>query len=109
MNGYRNYDDNSVNHLSMIQCAKRLGFSLEAILRGLAVQSSAESLDRDKVLQQLDLRLLEVDSLMKELLTQRDEIIIFKQQLQENWEQGKSIQTNKILELNLLTPLPSDK
>jgi len=89
INGYRYYNDASVQRVASIQCAKRLGFSLEDILTVLADSNDTTGLDHDKVLQQLDNRLLEVERLMKGLLTQRAEIISFKQQLQEHWQQGK--------------------
>jgi len=101
MNGYRSYNEDSVQRLTTIQCAKRLGFSLEDILTVLADKSPTEGIDHDKVLQQLDIRLLEVDSLMKGLLSQRDEIIIFKQRLQENWQQGKCMQADDMINQNL--------
>jgi len=88
VNGYRYYDDASVQRLASIQCAKRLGFSLEDILTVLADSNETSGLDHAKVLQQLDTRLLEVERLMTGLLKQREEIISFKQHLQENWQQG---------------------
>jgi len=102
MNGYRSYKDDSVQRLASIQCAKRLGFSLEDILTVLDNQSPTEALDHDKVLQQLDIRLLEVESLMKGLLAQRDEIIAFKLRLQENWQQGKCMQADDMVDQNLM-------
>jgi MerR family Zn(II)-responsive transcriptional regulator of zntA len=102
-NGYRNYSDESIESLARIQCAKRLGFSLEGILTVLADYSLADGLDHDKVLKQLDIRLLEVESLLQGLLTQRDEIITLKQQLQKNWQQGKCAQANDIFDSNLTT------
>jgi len=104
MNGYRNYNDESIQRLASIQCAKRLGFSLEDILTVLNNQSPTEGLDHDKVLQQLDIRLLEVESLMKGLLAQRDEIISFKLRLQENWQQGKCMQADDMVDQNLMAP-----
>jgi len=108
MNGYRSYNDESVQRLATIQCAKRLGFSLEDILTVLADQSPTEGLDHDKVLQQLDIRLLEVEKMMKELLAQRDEITLFKQRLQESWQQGKCMQADDMTPPNLATLTGSD-
>jgi len=96
MNGYRSYSDDSVQRLMSIQCAKRLGFSLEDILTVLADQNLTDGLDHQKVLQQLDARLLEVESLMKGLMAQREEIILFKQKLVENWQQGKCMQVDEM-------------
>lgn len=98
VNGYRSYNDESVQRLAIIQCAKRLGFSLEGILTVLAVRDPTAKVDHDKVLQQLDVRLLEVDGLMAELSAQREEIILFKQRLQETWQQGKCMEAEQMFE-----------
>jgi MerR family copper efflux transcriptional regulator len=103
MNGYRRYNEESVQRLAAIQCAKRLGFSLEDILMVLADSVPTQGLNHDKVLHQLDTRLLEVESLVKGLLIQRDEIVLFKQRLQENWQQGKCMQADQMLAPNSIT------
>jgi len=97
INGYRSYNDDSVQRLATIQCAKRLGFGLEDILMVLADSSPTEGLDHDKILAQLDVRLFEVKDLIKKLLIQRDEITLFKQRLQNNWQQGKCMPTEEML------------
>jgi len=99
-NGYRSYDDDSAERLARIQCAKRLGFSLEDMLTVLADRSPTEGLDHDKVLQQLDVRLLEVEGLMQGLLAQRDDILMFKQQLQKSRQEGTCMQTSDLLNSN---------
>jgi len=83
MNGYRCYDEDSIQILASIQCAKRLGFSLEYISEVLADRGPTEGLDHGKILQQLDKRLLEVETLMKGLLAQQEEIVMFKKRLQD--------------------------
>lgn len=98
MNGYRRYNEESVQRLAIIQCAKRLGLGLDSILTMFANQSANENLDHDNVLHQLDLRLVEVESLLKELTLQRNEIHVFKQQLQESWQQGKCMEINDMQE-----------
>jgi len=106
-NGYRSYDDDSAEQLAKIQCAKRLGFSLEDMLTVLADRSPTEGLDHDKVLQQLDARLLEVDGLMQGLSVQRDEIVVFKQQLQKSWQEGTCMQTSDLFDSDLPTSTAS--
>jgi len=103
MNGYRSYDEDSIQRLASIQCAKRLGFSLEYILEVLADRNQTEGLDHDKILQQLDERLLEVEILMKGLLAQREEIVIFKQRLQDIWLQEKCMKADEMVVTNLST------
>ncbi|MCL1127928.1 MerR family transcriptional regulator [Shewanella surugensis] len=100
VNGYRHYNNESVQRLATIQCAKRLGFSLEDILTVLAHSEPAKGLDHDKVLQQLDVRLLEVKQLIKALLVQQNEITLFKQQLQTTWQQGKCMQADALFDSN---------
>jgi len=96
MNGYRKYNDDSLQRLTSIQCAKRLGFSLEDILTVLADQGTDNGLDHDKVLQQLDTRLLEVDAMMLKLKQQKNEIKTFKERLQANWQQGQCMQADEM-------------
>lgn len=103
MNGYRHYSEESIQRLAIIQCAKRLGFGLDSILTIFSNRSSNEKLDHDNVLQQLDIRLAEVESLLKELASQRDEISLFKQQLQETWQQGKCMEISKVKKQDVAT------
>jgi len=88
-NGYRNYDGQALQNLSRVQCAQRLGFSLEDIQSMLVVNSSSQGMDHEKMLSSLDTRLLEVDQLLEQLSRQRQEILAFKQQLQTTWAQGE--------------------
>ncbi|MBA6348008.1 MerR family transcriptional regulator [Colwellia sp. BRX8-9] len=97
INGYRHYSQASVQRLATIECAKRLGFRLADILNVLADSGVTEGLDHNKIVEQLDIRLLEAESLIKGLLAQRDEIVLFKQRLQESWQQGKCLAVDEIL------------
>ncbi|MBA6337467.1 MerR family transcriptional regulator [Colwellia sp. BRX8-7] len=98
INGYRHYSQDSVQRLATIECAKRLGFKLADILNVLADSGGVtEGLDHNKIVEQLDIRLLEAESLIKGLLAQRDEIVLFKQRLQESWQQGKCLAMGEIL------------
>jgi len=100
LNGYRRYNEESVERLTTIQCAKRLGFSLEDILFVLADKNTGEGLDHDKVLQQLDTRLEEVETLMQVLIKQKNEILQFKSRLQENWQQGNCMQADEMTDIS---------
>ena len=80
-----------------------LGFKLEDMLTVLAEDNDSEGLDRDKLIQQLDARLDEVETMMIGLMKQREEIKQFKTQLQESWQQGKCMQT---AEINKIPPRP---
>ena len=91
VNGYRRYGEDTLQSLAVIKCAKRLGFSLDSISEVLLNRNQAERLDHDKVLEQLDMRLNEVDVLISRLQTQLEEITAFNQQLLDNWKQGKCL------------------
>ena len=99
-NGYRSYSEESVERLTAIQCAKRLGFSLEDILFVLADKNTGQGLDHEKVLQQLDTRLEEVETLMQVLMKQKNEIQQFKLRLQENWQQGDCMQADEMTDIS---------
>ncbi len=88
-NGYRKYDEQALQSLSRVQCAQRLGFSLEDIQSMSVLNSSTQGMDHEKMLNSLDARLLEVDQLLEQLSRQRQEILAFKQQLQSTWAQGE--------------------
>ncbi len=95
-NGYRSYDDESVQVLSRIQCAQRLGFSLDDMISLMGEQSVGEGLDHDKLLSQLDVRLEEVDVLLQRLLLQKEEIIEFRKRLEASWELGLCMQPDEL-------------
>ena len=96
MNGYRVYNEESLERLGRITCAKRLGFTLEDMLTVLAESNPSEGLDHDKLIQQLDTRLDEVETMMKGLMQQREEIVQFKQHLLDTWSEGKCVQADGI-------------
>ena len=70
--------------LLTIQCAKRLGFSLDDIFTVLGDQALKENFDRQKVLPQIDRRLEEVEIMMQSLMKQREDLKQFKIRLQDN-------------------------
>ncbi len=95
-NGYRKYDEQALQSLSRVQCAQRLGFSLEDIQSMLQVNDSTQGMDHEKMMQSLDSRLQEVDDLMQRLTRQKQEIIDFKLRLQANWDQGQCMQVDEM-------------
>ncbi len=102
-NGYRNYDEQALQNLSRVQCAQRLGFSLEDIQSMLLVNDSTQGMDHEKMMTSLDSRLLEVDNLMQQLTRQKQEIIDFKLRLQANWDQGLCMQVDEMNKLVSVT------
>ncbi|MCV2366653.1 MerR family transcriptional regulator [Roseateles oligotrophus] len=89
-NGYRQYDDETLQRLLVIQIAQRLGFSLET-LRRLAGHQGRE-MPHDLVMQSLQERLAEIDAMQKTLASQRQETETLMQQLQAQWQQGRCLE-----------------
>lgn len=96
VNGYRVYNAESLKRLAGIQCAKHLGFSLEDIRLVFAEQSAQHQIDKERVLQQLDARLHEVDTLMLRLKKQKQEIRQLKTELEEVWAQGQCMDAERL-------------
>ncbi len=96
INGYRIYDNDALQSLSRIQCAQRLGFSLEDMLSVMAGDGTTQGMDHEKMLAQLDMRLIEVDTLLGQLSRQKQDIIDFKVRLQANWDQGQCLQVDEM-------------
>ena len=100
MNGYRSYSQDSVQVLSRIQTAQRLGFSLEDIHSLVGDKANGEGVDHDQILGHLDARLEEVERLVKTLTQQKAELKEFKERLIENWAQGNCMQAQELTQLN---------
>jgi len=95
-NGYRLYTEDSVQRLSSILCAKRLGFSLEDMGVVLLGSTETEGLDHDRIIQQLDIRLVEVNSMLKRLDSQKTEINALRSQLISTWKRGECVNAKDI-------------
>lgn len=88
-NGYRVYDDSTLQCLLAIQLAQRLGFSLET-LRKLAAHSAAE-LPHERVMQSLRERLAEIETMQQQLARQHEETQALMQQLDAEWREGRCL------------------
>lgn len=84
-NGYRQYDQQSVERLALIQLCQRLGFSLADIEQ---LMQSDGDWDKVQIIDNLDARLAEIHQLQQGLARQRDEILTIKEQLQDRWKDG---------------------
>jgi len=89
-NGYRVYDEASVQRLLLIQTAQRLGFSLES-LRSL-IPAQGEGLPHDQILQSMQARLAEIDAMQTVLTAQRLELESLMQDLNAEWQEGRCLQ-----------------
>ncbi len=88
-NGYRVYDDSTLQCLLAIQLAQRLGFSLET-LRKLAAHSAAE-LPHELVMQSLRERLAEIVTMQQQLARQHEETQALMRQLEAEWREGRCL------------------
>jgi len=88
-NGYRVYDEDTLQRLLVIQTAQRLGFSLDT-LRRLMAHGSGE-LPHDLILQSLQDRLSEIDAMQASLSQQREETLALMNNLQAQWRQGRCL------------------
>ncbi|WP_323120041.1 MerR family transcriptional regulator [Burkholderia alba] len=85
-NGYRLYTDEAVDRLKLIQMAQRLGFSLDALRMGFARH---DGLSKADMLATFDVRLEEVEQLMRTLARQRDDLRALRDTLRESWQAGE--------------------
>lgn len=88
MNGYRTYSQKSIQVLSYIQTAQRLGFTLEEIHSLLGEKASGEGVDNDQLQRYLDVRLAEVNLQLDKLALQKAKIIEFKGCIEVHGQQG---------------------
>ena len=78
-NGYREYAESDVEQLRLVRHAQKLGFSLE-LIRGMFLPSGECS--KLKVLEQVLIRLREVDALAEVIAGQRRELIALRDVLE---------------------------
>lgn len=88
-NGYRRYSQDALRQLLIIQTAQKLGFPLDAV-RGLL--ASGEGLPHELILQKLEARLAEIDTMQAALNAQRQQIEQMLATLQQSWGAGKCLE-----------------
>ncbi len=84
-NGYRRYNEQTLERLMLIQLCQRLGFSLTEIQK---LMSQDGQWDKVQIVENLDARLHEIQQLQQGLENQRIEILKIKSQLQDRWQMG---------------------
>ena len=87
-NGYRDYDEASLQRLLALQLAQRLGFKLDQ-LRG--VMREGEGLPHQEVADCLRARLQEIDALQAALQAQRRETETLLARVQQAWADGRCL------------------
>jgi len=88
-NGYRIYDEDTLQRLLLIQTAQRLGFTLDVLRKLLA---PGEELPHELVLQSMRERLAEIDAMQRSLAAQRAEMEALMQQMQAEWAEGRCLE-----------------
>lgn len=92
-NGYRVYDEETLQRLLVIQTAQRLGFSLDTLRRLMAHEGGGSGdLPHDLILQSLQDRLSEIDAMQASLSQQREETVALMDNLQTQWQQGRCLE-----------------
>lgn len=100
MNGYRDYQEEALEHLLVIQSAKNLGFSLDDI-QSLFKEQTANRVDHAKILSHLDKRLADIDQMLVTLAAQKSDILQFKETLQMTWSEGRCLKFKDVAGLNM--------
>ena len=84
-NGYRIYDEHTVQRLNILRMVQKLGFSLEMI-RSVILQDGACS--KSRTVAQINIRLDEIDQLQATLAAQRAELLSLREVLEESIRNG---------------------
>jgi DNA-binding transcriptional MerR regulator len=85
-NGYRDYSEEDVERLERIKIGKALGFSIEDMGNFF---SGGDNISKPDMLRSLDLRMAEVDQMVKMLNAQRRDLQALRQHLLDTWENGE--------------------
>jgi MerR family copper efflux transcriptional regulator len=85
-NGYRVYQDRTLERLDLIQLGQKLGLSLDAIRSVSALHGEVL---KDSLLGKLDARLAEIDRLSAILAAQRLSVAEAKERVQTAWDRGE--------------------
>jgi DNA-binding transcriptional MerR regulator len=88
-NGYRQYGEAALQRLQMIQLGQRLGFGLDQLRELFA--AGRDGLPHELILQGLDARLTQIESLAADLERQRAETLALRQRLTDEWAAGRCL------------------
>jgi MerR family transcriptional regulator, copper efflux regulator len=93
LNRYRDYPDEAVERLKLVQLAQRLGFSLDALRTGLSWEDGVQ---KEALLAGLDGRLREVEQLRAALERQHEELRLLRDMLQAQWQAGNCLKIETV-------------
>lgn len=105
-NGYRLYSQDALRQLLIIQTAQRLGFPLDAVRGSLA---SGEGLPHELILQKLQDRLQEIDTMQAALAGQRQLVQNMLASLSQSWEAGECLDLEVLAQPLAAVPLAGKK
>ena len=80
-NGYRTYDATTVERIHVIQVGQKLGFTLEAIRKAMALEGQALQAE---LMKNFDARLQDIDAMMAVLGEQRAALLATRRDIQAN-------------------------
>ena len=92
-NGYRRYDTQSLEQLTLIQLCQRLGFNLDDIEQ---LMKKDDGWDKPRILANLNIRLEEIEQLQRSLEKQRQEILSIRDRLEDRWQAGECVSSDEI-------------
>lgn len=86
--GYRIYQRQALDRLHMIKFAQSLGFSLNELP---SIFCGTNNVDHDQVMRQLHQKLAEVEQLLAQLVTKRNNISHVIAKLSNSWSKGECL------------------
>lgn len=105
-NGYRLYSQQALRQLLIIQTAQRLGFPLDAV-RG--VLASGEGMPHELILQRLQARLAEIDTMQAALSAQRQQVENMLITLNQSWVAGECLDLNLLAQPLAVLPVATNR
>lgn len=105
-NGYRLYSQQALRQLLIIQTAQRLGFPLDAV-RG--VLASGEGMPHELILQKLQARLTEIDTMQAALSAQRQQVENMLITLNQSWVAGECLDLNLLAQPLAVLPVATNR
>lgn len=105
-NGYRLYSQQALRQLLIIQTAQRLGFPLDAV-RG--VLASGEGMPHELILQKLQARLTEIDTMQAALSAQRQQVENMLTTLNQSWVAGECLELDLLAQPLAVLPAATNR
>ena len=95
-NGYRVYDDKSLDRLQLIKFCQNLGFALEELP---TLMNDQGCWDHDQIMHRLRQKEQEAESLLQQITLKKQRISQLMNQLGETWHSGQCMQQDKLADI----------